>query len=175
MGNLSFDVDSENLAQIFDGAGVVEAAEVIYSRDTGRSRGFGFVTMSTIQEAEKAVEMFNNYELNGRILTVNIAAPRGSRAERPPRELQPSFQIYVGNLPWDVDSARLKQVFSGHGKVLSARVVSDRDTGRSRGFGFVVMASEAEMNDAISALDGQTLGGRAIRVNAAGESPRPRF
>ena len=56
-----------------------------------------------------------------------------------------------------MDDARLEQLFSEHGKVLNARVVSDRETGRSRGFGFVTMASEAEMNDAISALDGQVL------------------
>ena len=93
--------------------------------------------------------------MNGRLLTVNKAAPRGSRPERPPREFEPSCRVYVGNLPWDVDNARLEQVFSEHGKVLSARVVSDRETGRSRGFGFVSMASESEMNDAIAALDGQ--------------------
>ena len=66
-----------------------------------------------------------------------------------------SFRIYVGNLPWQVDDARLEQVFSEHGKVVNARVVYDRETGRSRGFGFVTMASETELNDAIAALDGQ--------------------
>lgn len=175
VGNLPYDVDSEKLAQLFDGAGVVEIAEVIYNRETDRSRGFGFVTMSTVEEAEKAVEMLNGYDVNGRLLTVNKAAPRGSRPERPPRESEPSCRVYVGNLPWDVDSARLEQLFSEHGKVLSARVVSDRETGRSRGFGFVSMASESEVNDAIAALDGQTLDGRAIRVNVAEERPRRNF
>nr|AAA33039.1 RNA-binding protein [Mesembryanthemum crystallinum] len=175
VGNLPFDVDSEKLAQIFEGAGVVEIAEVIYNRETDRSRGFGFVTMSTVEEAEKAVELYHKFEVNGRFLTVNKAAPRGSRPERAPREYEPSFRVYVGNLPWDVDDARLEQVFSEHGKVLSARVVSDRETGRSRGFAFVTMASESEMNEAIGALDGQTLEGRAIRVNVAEERPRRSF
>ncbi|XP_057549720.1 28 kDa ribonucleoprotein, chloroplastic-like [Amaranthus tricolor] len=175
VGNLPYDVDSERLAQLFDGAGVVEIAEVIYNRETDRSRGFGFITMNTVEEAEKAVEMMNGYELNGRSLTVNKAAPRGSRPERPPREFAPSFRVYVGNLPWDLDNARLEEVFSEFGKVLSARVVFDRETGRSRGFGFVAMASESEMNDAIAALDGQTLDGRAIRVNVAEERPRRSF
>ncbi|KAK9732526.1 hypothetical protein RND81_04G005200 [Saponaria officinalis] len=97
-------------------------------------------------------------DLNGILLTVNKA---------PPREFELSFRIYVGNLPWDMDNGRVEQLFSEHGKVLSARVVSDRETGRSRGFGFVTMASETEMNDAIAALDGQSLDGRAIRVNVA--------
>lgn len=94
-------------------------------------------------------------EMNGRLLTVNKAAPRGARVERTPRESVTSFRIYVGNLPWQVDDARLEQVFSEHGKVVDARVVYDRETGRSRGFGFVTMATKNELDDAIAALDGQ--------------------
>lgn len=96
-------------------------------------------------------------DLSGRLLTVNKASPKGSQPERipTPRSYEPAFRIYVGNLPWQVDNARLEQVFSEHGKVVDARVVFDRETGRSRGFGFVTMSSEAELNDAIAALDGQ--------------------
>ncbi|MBA0604427.1 hypothetical protein Godav_017087 [Gossypium davidsonii] len=175
VGNLPSDVDSQSLAMLFEKAGTVEIAEVIYNRDTEQSRGFGFVTMSSIEEAEKAVEQFNRYDLNGRLLTVNKAAPRGSRLDRPPRVFERAFRVYVGNLPWDVDNARLEQVFSEHGKVVEARVVYDRETGRSRGFGFVTMSSETELNDAIAALDGQSLDGRAIRVNVAEERPRRGF
>ncbi|KAL4326407.1 hypothetical protein GQ457_11G028000 [Hibiscus cannabinus] len=175
VGNLPFDVDSQSLAMLFEKAGTVEIAEVIYNRETEQSRGFGFITMSSIEEAEKAVEIFNRYDLNGRLLTVNKAAPRGSRLDRPPRVFEQAFRVYVGNLPWDVDNARLEQVFSEHGKVVEARVVYDRETGRSRGFGFVTMSSETELNDAIAALDGQSLDGRAIRVNVAEERPRRGF
>ncbi|KAL1534736.1 28 kDa ribonucleoprotein, chloroplastic-like [Salvia divinorum] len=174
VGNLPFDVDGERLGELFEQAGVVEVSEVIYDRMSGNSRGFGFVTMSTVEEAEKAVELFSRYDLDGRFLTVNIAAPKGSRPERAPRE--PGHRIYVGNLPWSVDSGRLEELFSEHGAVVSARVVSDRETGRSRGFGFVEMSNESEMNDAISSLDGETLDGRPIRVNAALErQTRGRF
>ncbi|KAI6682778.1 hypothetical protein NL676_028691 [Syzygium grande] len=172
VGNLPYDVDSQKLAMLFEQAGTVEIAEVIYNRQTDQSRGFGFVTMSTVEEAEKAVDLFHQYDISGRFLTVNKAAPRGSRPERPPRTFEASFRIYVGNLPWDVDNGRLEQLFSEHGKVVNARVVYDRETGRSRGFGFVTMASETEMNDAIAALDGQSLDGRAIRVNVAEERSR---
>nr|CAA06469.1 cp31AHv protein [Hordeum vulgare subsp. vulgare] len=175
VGNLPYDVDSERLAQLFEQAGVVEVSEVIYNRETDQSRGFGFVTMSTIEEAEKAVEMFHRYDVNGRLLTVNKAAPRGARVERPPRDSGSSFRIYVGNLPWQVDDSRLVELFSEHGKVVDAKVVYDRDTGRSRGFGFVTMASQEELDDAIAALDGQSLEGRALRVNVAEERPPRRF
>ncbi|KAL1563076.1 28 kDa ribonucleoprotein, chloroplastic-like [Salvia divinorum] len=174
VGNLPFDVDSERLGQLFQQAGVVENPEVIYDRITGKSRGFGFVTMSTLEEAEKAVELFSRYDMDGRFLTVNIATPRGSRPERAPRE--PGHRIYVGNLPWSVDKSRLEELFCEHGAVVSARVVSDRETGKSRGFGFVEMSTESEMNDAISSLDGESLDGRPIRVNAALErQTRGRF
>lgn len=94
-------------------------------------------------------------DINGRVLTVNKAAPRGSQPERVIRTYEPSFRMYVGNLPWQVDNARLMQLFSEHGEVVDARVVFDRETGRSRGFGFVTMSTEAELNNAIAALDGQ--------------------
>ncbi|KAL8043723.1 hypothetical protein ABFX02_08G003700 [Erythranthe guttata] len=175
VGNLPYDVDSEKLATLFNQAGIVEISEVIYNRQTEQSRGFGFVTMSTVEEAEKAVEMFNRYDINGRLLTVNKASPRGSQPEKAPRTYEPSFRMYVGNLPWQVDNAKLEQLFSEHGKVIDARVVFDRETGRSRGFGFVTMSTQAEVNDAIAALDGESLEGRAIRVNVAEERPRRGF
>ncbi|CAL9075949.1 unnamed protein product [Musa textilis] len=167
VGNLPYDMDSEKLAQLFDRAGVVEVAEVIYNRGTDQSRGFGFVSMSTIEEADKAVEMFHRSEISGRLLTVNKAAPRGRRVERTPRQFEPSFRIYAGNLPWQVDDSRLGQIFSEHGKVLEARVVYDRETGRSRGFGFVKMAARSEMDDAIAALDGQMV---AVKDSAISEN-----
>ncbi|KAK7350667.1 hypothetical protein VNO77_09525 [Canavalia gladiata] len=172
VGNLPYDIDSEKLAMLFEQAGTVEISEVIYNRETDQSRGFGFVTMSTVEEAEKAAEKFNRFDFDGRVLTVNKASPRGSRPERQPRSFEPTLSVYVGNLPWDVDSTRLEQIFSEHGKVANARVVYDRDSGRSRGFGFVTMSDEKEMNDAIAALDGQSLDGRTIRVNVAEDRPR---
>ncbi|KAJ1269616.1 hypothetical protein BS78_07G225000 [Paspalum vaginatum] len=176
VGNLPYDVDSEGLAQLFDQAGVVEVAEVIYNRETGQSRGFGFVTMSTIEEADKAIEMFNRYDISGRLLNVNRASPRGTRMERPPRQFaSSSFRAYVGNLPWQADDSRLVQLFSEHGEVVNATVVYDRETGRSRGFGFVTMGSKEELDDAISALDGQELDGRPLRVNVAAERPQRGF
>ncbi|CAK8566697.1 unnamed protein product [Lathyrus sativus] len=175
VGNLPYDVDSEKLAMLFESAGTVEISEVVYNRETDQSRGFGFVTMSTVEEAEAAVEKFNRYDYNGRSLTVNKAAPRGSRPvreDRPPRTYEPVSRVYVGNLPWQIDESRLEQVFSEHGKVVSVRIVNDRETGRSRGFGFVTMSDEKEMNDAIAALDGQSLEGRTIKVSVAEDRPR---
>ena len=76
-------------------------------------------------------------------------------------------KLYVGNLGYDVSSSDLEQMFSPHGTVDSAQVIEDRATGRSKGFGFVEMSSDSEAQAAISALDGQDHGGRALKVNEA--------
>lgn len=76
-------------------------------------------------------------------------------------------KLYVGNLPYSVDDAQLESQFSAFGKVDSARVITDRDTGRSKGFGFVEMASDEEANKAIENLNGQGMGGRNLTVSEA--------
>jgi RNA recognition motif-containing protein len=82
VGNLSFQTSSEDLQQLFSQAGTVESASVVEDRDTGRSRGFGFVEMATKEEGEKAIEQFNGTDLGGRNLTVNEARPREDRGGR---------------------------------------------------------------------------------------------
>lgn len=76
-------------------------------------------------------------------------------------------KLYVGNLSYDVQDRDLQELFAQHGTVTSARVVTDRDTGRSKGFGFVEMGSDAEAEAAIGALNGQEIAGRALTVNEA--------
>ena len=76
VGNLAFTTSSQDLQELFAQAGTVESASVVEDRDTGRSRGFGFVEMSSQEEAAKAIEQFNGKEVNGRSLTVNEAKPR---------------------------------------------------------------------------------------------------
>ncbi len=78
-GNLAFQTTSDDLQQYFSQAGNVESATVVIDRQTGRSRGFGFVEMSNQEEGEKAIKQFNGTELDGRTLTVNEARPRESR------------------------------------------------------------------------------------------------
>jgi RNA recognition motif-containing protein len=76
-------------------------------------------------------------------------------------------KLYVGNLSYDVDNAALEQMFAAHGTVASAQVIMDRDSGRSKGFGFVEMSSGEEAQAAITALNQQQHGGRALTVNEA--------
>jgi hypothetical protein len=83
-------------------------------------------------------------------------------------------KLYVGNLPYSVRDGDLEQSFGQFGSVTSAKVMMERDTGRSKGFGFVEMASDAEAQAAISGMNGQPLGGRSLVVNEARPmEPRP--
>ena len=83
-------------------------------------------------------------------------------------------KLYVGNLPYSFRDEDLQRAFSAHGNVNSAKVMMERDTGRSKGFGFVEMSSDAEAQAAINALHGQQQGGRALVVNEARPmEPRP--
>ena len=85
------------------------------------------------------------------------------------------MKIYVGNLSWTADENELRDAFAAHGEVTSLQVITDRETGRSRGFAFVEMANDAEAKDAISAMNNKEIDGRQLKVNEAkprNESPR---
>lgn len=83
-------------------------------------------------------------------------------------------KLYVGNLPYSVRDSDLEQSFSQFGAVTSAKVMMERDTGRSKGFGFVEMGSDADAQSAINGMNGQSLGGRSLVVNEARPmEPRP--
>lgn len=79
VGNLAFDTSNEQLQTLFAEAGTVESCSVIEDRETGRSRGFGFIEMSTKEEGAAAIERFNGHDLSGRALKVNAAKPRENR------------------------------------------------------------------------------------------------
>jgi len=80
-------------------------------------------------------------------------------------------KLYVGNLTYGITDSQLQQLFEAHGTVQSAQVIIDRDTGRSKGFGFVEMGSDAEAQAAIAALNGKDVEGRSLTVNEARPKP----
>src|SRR5213082_2754547 len=83
--------------------------------------------------------------------------------------------IYVGNLPHSTTESELRTVFEAHGAVEKVSIVTDRETGRARGFGFVEMTNPAEADKAVAALDGTELGGRTLKINEAKpKTDRPR-
>jgi len=86
-----------------------------------------------------------------------------------------SNKLYVGGLSWDTDNDGLRSAFEAFGKVRDAKVITDRDSGRSRGFGFVEMESSDGASSAIAGMNGTSLDGRTLKVSEAQEPSRNRF
>jgi len=169
-GNISWDVVDEDLRGAFEAYGNVESAQVVLDPN-GRSRGFAFVEMTSVEEAQAAIDSLNNSVfVGGRDMRVDFHQVRDPNYVRPQRNndrFASEHRLYVGNLPWSFDDFDLQDCFEVYGKVVDAKVIMDRETGRSRGFGFVTMSSDEEVESAIREMDGSTCDGRSIRVNKA--------
>uniref|UniRef100_A0A1D1XUE6 Ribonucleoprotein, chloroplastic n=1 Tax=Anthurium amnicola TaxID=1678845 RepID=A0A1D1XUE6_9ARAE len=179
VGNLPYSMTPSQLADVFSEAGAVASVEVVYDRLTDRSRGFAFVTMGSADEAMAAIRMFNGAQLGGRTAKVNFPeVPRGGEREVMGPRIRESrrgfvdspHKLYAGNLAWTVTSDSLRGAFAGCAGLLGARVVYERDTGRSRGFGFVSFVSSGEALSALDAMDGTEVEGRPLRLNVAASS-----
>ncbi len=160
VGGLARSVDTKRLKELFSKHGDVIDAIVMTDKETGNSRGFGFVTYSGKASAKTAISELHKFELDGRKITVNDADDKSSDK----RQKKPSgTKIFVGGLPWDVNEKKLKEIFSKHCDVIDVSIPLNRETGKSRGFGFVT-ASESSAKKAIKALDGSEINGRKIGV-----------
>eukprot|EP00252_Welwitschia_mirabilis_P012938 TRINITY_DN2855_c0_g1_i2.p1 TRINITY_DN2855_c0_g1~~TRINITY_DN2855_c0_g1_i2.p1 ORF type:complete len:357 (-),score=88.08 TRINITY_DN2855_c0_g1_i2:508-1578(-) len=171
VANIPYDINSEALANLFQGAGEVMTAEIICDRFTGRSRGFGFISMSKPEEATEAINKFNGCQFGGRVLKVSMSVNRGGgRQASPAFGVDSPFKVFVANLPWSTDSEMLRETFSKCGDVVGAKIIYERETGRSRGFGFVSFSSQSGVDAAMSQMDGMEMGGRVIRVRLTREA-----
>ncbi|KAK4420314.1 ribonucleoprotein, chloroplastic [Sesamum alatum] len=164
--NLPWSFSVVDIKKLFGECGTVEDVEIIKQKD-GKNRGFAFVTMSSGEEAQAAIEKYDSYEVVGRIIRVQFAKRfkkpiRASPVVTPPGETR--HKLYVSNLAWKVRSNNLRDFFSSNFNPVSARVVFDNPSGRSAGYGFVSFATKEEAESAISALDGKELLGRPIRL-----------
>uniref|UniRef100_A0A8R7PM95 RRM domain-containing protein n=1 Tax=Triticum urartu TaxID=4572 RepID=A0A8R7PM95_TRIUA len=167
--NLPYHMDREDLPGLFYHAGSVVLSEVFYDRETGQSLGCGLVTMNTVEEAEKAVELYHHSELCGRLVTVSKAAATGGRAEETPsprRSVSSMFMLFVNNLSPEVNGYELKRLFSEFGEVVHAKVIYHHTGARweSKEFGVVTMATREGLKDAIRGLNKVVWRGRELRV-----------
>lgn len=163
-GNLPYNCDSAQLAGIIQEYASPEMVEVLYERDTGRSRGFAFVTMSSVEDCEAVIQNLDGSQYYGRTLRVNMS---DKPKQKEPLYPESEYKLFVGNLSWTVTSEILTEVFQEYGNVVSARVLYDGDTGRSRGYGFVCYSSKQEMDVAVESLNGAEIEGRSIRISLA--------
>ena len=173
-GNLPFSVTEEQLKTMFSECGTVVSATII-TRGT-RSLGYGFVEMENQEAADKAVSAMNKKEVDGRTINVEISRPRsdvpkarrGRGAKKPDVERVASkTTVFVANLPFSVDDAALKAAFADV-KAVNA-LVAVRPAGRSKGFGFVLFANEADQQAAIAAKNDTEIEDRKIAVTRSEE------
>lgn len=179
VGNLPYSMTEDQLAEVFREAGPVRSVEVVYDRLTDRSRGFAFITMAGVEEAEEAIRLFNGAQVGGRTVKVNFPeVPRGGEREvRVPRPsgsgvggrrfLESPHQVYVGNLSWSVTNESLRRAMEGLPGFMSAKVLFEPDTGRSRGYGFAAFATPEDAQSAVDSMNGVEVEGRPLRLNLA--------
>jgi RNA recognition motif-containing protein len=179
VGNLSFSTRDADLEGEFrtEVPGLISALVCMDKFNPTRSRGFAFCKVHTQEDADKIIAKYNDFELQGRTIKVNIAGqkPDSSRVTTTNNGGPGETELYVGSLAWATSDADLEKHFGAHGTVVSARVVMDRqDSTRSRGFAFVKAASLEDAKEMVAKLDGQDLQGRNLKVNiATGKSDRP--
>ena len=173
IGNLSWDMDEQSLNDLFAQYEATDCV-IVTDRNTGRSRGFGFATVPSQEMADSAIAALNDSEQFGRQMRVVVSLPPEERPPREPREQRPrrnwdadGRKVYFGNLSWGMDHLDLQDLCAEFGNVDESRLITDRETGRSRGFGFVTMSTEKEAEDVVAQLNGQDVDGRVLRVNIA--------
>ena len=179
VGNLSWNIDEEWLTREFEEFGELQGVRIITDRDSGRSKGFGYVEFTNAENGAKALEARNGYELDGRGLRVDFSAPRDANAQTPQQRQNdraakfgdvknpPAQTLFVGNISFEADESTLTEYFQEHGSINSIRLPTDRETGAPKGFGYVEMGSIEEAQAAFEALQGADVAGRPIRLDYA--------
>ncbi|KAK2418550.1 RNA-binding (RRM/RBD/RNP motifs) family protein [Trifolium repens] len=178
VGNLPFTMTSSQLAEIFAEAGTVVSVEIVYDRVTDRSRGFAFVTMESVEEAKVAIQMFDGSQVGGRSAKVNFPeVPKGGERLVMVQRNRDNYngfvdsphKIYAGNLDWRLNSQDLRDAFAEQPGILGAKVIYEKDNGRSRGFGFVTFETAEDSQAALIAMNGVEVQGRPLRLNSASD------
>ncbi|KAK6940479.1 RNA recognition motif domain [Dillenia turbinata] len=155
--NLPWSLTASDIKDLFNQCGTVTDVEIIKQKD-GTSRGLAFVTMSSAEEAQEAIDKFDSSEVSGKIIRVEFAK-RFKTPSPPPLARSISgetrHKLYVSNLAWKATSNNLRELFRTSFKPVSTRVVFDSPSGRSAGYGFVSFATKEEAEATLFALDGK--------------------
>ncbi|KAJ3873021.1 hypothetical protein F5051DRAFT_463216 [Lentinula edodes] len=170
VGQLSWNVDNDWLGQEFANCGEVVSATVQMDRNTGRSRGFGYVHFTSSDAVTKALEM-NGKEIDGRPVKVDKSTPPNKDSVREKRAQTfgdqtspPSHTLFVGNLSFSANEDSVWEFFNDYG-VKTVRLPTDRETGKPKGYGYVEFDDIEGAKKAFEAMSGQELDGRSVRLD----------
>ncbi|KAK7418892.1 E3 ubiquitin-protein ligase pub1 [Neonectria magnoliae] len=169
VGGLDQRVTEDVLRQIFETTGHVQNVKIIPDKNA-KGYNYGFVEYDDPGAAERAMQTLNGRRVHQSEIRVNWAYQSNTTSKE---DTSNHFHIFVGDLSNEVNDEVLLQAFSAFGSVSEARVMWDMKTGRSRGYGFVAFRDRPEAEKALSSMDGEWLGSRAIRCNWANQKGQP--
>jgi nucleolysin TIA-1/TIAR len=169
VGGLDPRVTEDVLRQIFETTGHVQNVKIIPDKNA-KGYNYGFVEYDDPGSAQRAMETLNGRRVHQSEIRVNWAYQSNTSSKE---DTSNHFHIFVGDLSNEVNDEVLMQAFSAFGSVSEARVMWDMKTGRSRGYGFVAFRDRADAEKALSNMDGEWLGSRAIRCNWANQKGQP--
>lgn len=172
--NLSWSVAENDLYDLFEQVGEVVSVKIPTRREDGKPRGFAFAEMGSPELAKAVIDKFNGHMLDNRDIVIDYQDEnRGGGNKKPVK----NSKLFVRNIDASVGEDALQSFFEKAGTVYSVKIITDRDTGESRGFGFVEMASADEAEEAINTLNNSNLGGGDLIIdfqdpNRSGNRPR---
>jgi RNA recognition motif-containing protein len=167
IGDLQYWVDENYLTHCFSHTGEVISIKIIRNKITGQPEGYGFVEFVSHAAAERVLQSYNGTQMPGTEQTFRLNWASFGIGERRP-DAGPDHSIFVGDLAPDVTDYLLQETFRTHySSVRGAKVVTDPNTGRSKGYGFVKFADESERNRAMSEMNGVYCSTRPMRISAA--------
>jgi len=166
--NLSANTIEDELWKLFAQFGAVKSVSIVTDQKTHKSKGFAFITMKNLEEAQKAIQTLNGFKLNGRNLMVSFKGQRPDdhefNSKMTPDSIQ-SIPIYINYLPQDIEDGTVWKLFSQFGAIKDVNVVRDPATRKSMGYAFVNMKSLEDATIAISSLNGFELNGKRLHVS----------
>ncbi|EXJ88740.1 nucleolin [Capronia coronata CBS 617.96] len=181
VGNLSWNIDENWLRSEFEEFGELSGVRLMTDRETGRSKGFGYIEFVNAADAAKAHAAKQGAELDGRPLNVDFANARTNTAggDKPDNRRksygdqlgEPTETLFLGNLSFDCTQEDISDAFNPHGTVMGVRLPTDRETGNPKGFGYVTFGSVEEAKAALEAMQGGYIKNRPVRLDYS--QPRP--
>lgn len=185
IGNLSWNVDEDWLAREFEEFGEIKGCRVVTDRESGRSKGFGYVEFANVEDAVNAITAKKDAELDGRAMNVDYSVPRdqnasaGNNRDRADSRANkfgdstssPSNTLWVGNIAFSATAEAFQEAFGEYGTVTRVSLPTDRESGALKGFGYVDYASLDEAKAAYEGMKGYEMEGRALRLDYASARP----
>ena len=179
VGNLSWNVDEAWLTSEFEVFGELSGARIVTDRESGRSKGFGYVEYTNAEDAAKAYAEKKDSDLDGRTINLDWATVRPDNKDKQEDRRksygdqlsEPSDTLFVGNLAFDVGQEEVSEAFTPFGTISSCRLPTDINTGMAKGFGYVTFSSVEEAKAGLEAMQGGYIGSRPVRLDYS--QPRP--